>query len=101
MVVPSRDHTGVTSSAGLKVNRDPPPCASSKTQTSTLLALRSLLSSATRVPSGEIAGLAITPTGPTRPISLPFSSNHVSCDWFVALSALYGTGERCEPENDP
>src|ERR1700694_3525095 len=59
-MLPSRDHTPTTSSAGSKVKRELPPPVVLSIQTSTLLAFWSLISSATRLPSGESVGLYYT-----------------------------------------
>src|SRR6266496_5856548 len=79
-VFPSRDHTPVTSSAGSNVKRELPAPVVLSSQTSTLLAFGSLMSTATRLPSGENVGLHIIAGSPIRPSSFPVRSIHVNAD---------------------
>src|ERR1700674_1536006 len=88
-MVPSRDHTPTTSSAGSKVKRELPPPVVLSIQTSTLLAFWSLISSATRLPSGESVGLYITAGSPIRPSSLPDRSIQVSAERAAPTLVLY------------
>src|SRR6266700_4260144 len=78
ILLPSRDHTPTTSSDGSKVKRI--LVVAPAIQTSTLLAFGSLMSTAIRVPSGEMVGLEMTAEVPTRLSPFPLRSTHVSTD---------------------
>ena len=79
-MLPSRDQTPTTSSEGSNVKRELPPPDVLSIQISTLFAFRSLISAATRPPSGESVGFDVMAELPTRPSSLPDRSIQVSTD---------------------
>src|SRR5882757_8557179 len=86
---PSRDHTAATSSSGSKVKRALLAPMVLSSQTSTLLALISLMSTATRVLSGERVGFAMILGSPIRPSSFPDRSIHVKTDKAAPTPVLY------------
>src|SRR5262249_40943556 len=84
-----RDQTPITSSSGSKVKRallDPFALSS---QISMLFSRGSLISTAMRVPSGEIDGFAWIAGLPIRLSSLPVRSTHDSTDRTAPGLVLY------------
>src|ERR1035438_4645521 len=101
MLRPSGDHVPETSSAGSNVKREAVPCFKSWIQMSMLLAFTSVRSTAAKLPSGEILGLASTPGSPTRPRFLPERSYQVRLDSALPAPVLYTTVPLAAAANEP
>src|SRR5262245_492 len=80
---PSGDHTGEVSSAGSNVKRVLAFRAMSRIQISR--DPTGPTATATRVPSGDTAGLEYSLGSPNVPVGFPFSLNHVSASLVAAV----------------
>ena len=97
--LPSRDQTGFKSSAESNVSLEAVPRFKSRIQRLRLPAADSRIPTATRVPSGERAGLLYRAACPTVPSFFPLRSNHWSCSAACAeVPAVYARTPLAEAE---